>query len=242
MAQQRRPQRTQISSGGDLMNTTPASTTGQRKAQSEWDKMLAQARTAMTLDTNTAIGLALGKLIRGAWDHHQEAARRRRNEERWNKANGGGSGTEQGEAPTTELFGSPTDTQGVTDGQYQVGVDDIASTIASKYAADPAWQNYGGSLPGVLGGDFRAAATEGAQGHLIGGDGENVGMDSDAYSAIMERRYPQGGGWAGRTLPLGAFSEAWGRSQLNPNGNAAQDDYANRLAVFASILGGRGAM
>jgi len=47
-------------------------------AQSEWEKMLAQARMAMMMDGKTALGLALGKLIRGAWDHEQDAARRRK--------------------------------------------------------------------------------------------------------------------------------------------------------------------
>lgn len=48
--------------------------------KNEWDKMLSQARMAMEMDGQTALGLALGKLIRGAWDHHQEAQRRKKNE------------------------------------------------------------------------------------------------------------------------------------------------------------------
>lgn len=39
-------------------------------AQSEWEKMLAQARMAMSLDGETALGLALGKGLRYLWDQH----------------------------------------------------------------------------------------------------------------------------------------------------------------------------
>jgi len=49
-----------------------------KQGQNEWDKTLAQARMAMMMDGKTALGLALGKLIRGAWDHEQEAAKRRK--------------------------------------------------------------------------------------------------------------------------------------------------------------------
>lgn len=48
--------------------------------KSEWDKMLNQARLAMEMDGQTALGLALGKLLRGAWDHHQEAQRRKKDD------------------------------------------------------------------------------------------------------------------------------------------------------------------
>ena len=54
--------------------------TGQdrQKQQNEWDKYLAQARMATMLDGQTALGLALGRLLRGAWDHERDAARRRK--------------------------------------------------------------------------------------------------------------------------------------------------------------------
>ena len=43
--------------------------TGQdrQKQQNEWDKYLAQARMATMMDGQTALGLALGRLLRGAW-------------------------------------------------------------------------------------------------------------------------------------------------------------------------------
>ena len=37
---------------------------------SEWEKMLNQARLAMTMDGETALGLALGKGLRYLWDQH----------------------------------------------------------------------------------------------------------------------------------------------------------------------------
>lgn len=45
---------------------------GQRQNQqksnpNEWEKMLAQARMAMMMDGQTALGMALGKLIRDGW-------------------------------------------------------------------------------------------------------------------------------------------------------------------------------
>ena len=57
--------------------------TGQdrQKQQNEWDKYLAQARMATMMDGQTALGLALGRLLRGAWDHEQEARQQRTDEE-----------------------------------------------------------------------------------------------------------------------------------------------------------------
>ena len=49
------------------------------KAQSEWEKKLAQARMAMSLDGETALGLALGKGLRYLWDKHIEARHAKQN-------------------------------------------------------------------------------------------------------------------------------------------------------------------
>lgn len=42
----------------------------QGKGNDEWNKYLNQARLAMTMDGQTALGLALGKAIRYFWDKH----------------------------------------------------------------------------------------------------------------------------------------------------------------------------
>lgn len=41
-----------------------------KKNQNEWNKMLSQARLAMEMDGQTALGLALGKALRYFWDQH----------------------------------------------------------------------------------------------------------------------------------------------------------------------------
>ena len=42
----------------------------QNKEPSEWEKYLQQAKLAMSMDGETALGLALGKAIRYFWDKH----------------------------------------------------------------------------------------------------------------------------------------------------------------------------
>ena len=49
--------------------------TTKKQEPNEWDKYLAQARMAMMMDGQTALGLALGRLIRGAWDRGDAAAK-----------------------------------------------------------------------------------------------------------------------------------------------------------------------
>ena len=59
----------------------------QQKQDNEWYKYLAQARMATMMDGQTALGLALGRLLRGAWDHEQEARQQRTDEELRKKRN-----------------------------------------------------------------------------------------------------------------------------------------------------------
>lgn len=49
------------------------------KNRNEWDKMLSQARMAMAMDGQTALGLALGKLLRGAWDSYKNSQKQKDN-------------------------------------------------------------------------------------------------------------------------------------------------------------------
>lgn len=56
---------------------------------SEWEKMLQQARLAMTLDGETALGLALGKGLRYLWDKHIAARHAKQNAENLAKRQAG---------------------------------------------------------------------------------------------------------------------------------------------------------